>query len=223
MRASPLTSAVLFYAGPIAVTRPVATTWVIMAFLAGGCWLLTRRLNMAAGRRQAVLEIIVTGLAQQIEDVLRKDPRPFLPLLGTLFIYLVTANLSGLIPGAEAPTSKLETPAALALIVFVSVHYFGARARGTRAYLASFAEPKIIMLPLNILSQVTRTFSLMVRLFGNVMSGEFVIGLVVALAGLFVPIPLMALEVLLGIVQAYIFTVLATVFIGAAVGAIKEG
>lgn len=128
MRASPLTSAVLFYAGPIAVTRPVATTWVIMAFLAGGCWLLTRRLNMAAGRRQAVLEIIVTGLAQQIEDVLRKDPRPFLPLLGTLFIYLVTANLSGLIPGAEAPTSKLETPAALALIVFVSVHYFGARA-----------------------------------------------------------------------------------------------
>ena len=131
----------------------------------------------------------MTGIAQQIEDVIRKDPRPFLPLLGTLFIFLVAANLSGILPGVEAPTGKLETPAALALIVFFSVHYFGVRARGFRGYLASFAEPKLIMLPLNILSEVTRTFSLMVRLFGNVMSGEFVIALVVALAGLFVPDP----------------------------------
>jgi len=128
-----------------------------------------------------------------------------------------------MLPGVEAPTSKLETPAALALIVFVSVHYFGMRTRGFLGYLASFAEPKLIMLPLNIVSEVTRTFSLMVRLFGNIMSGEFVIGLVVALAGLFVPIPLMLLEILLGIIQAYIFTVLATVFIGAAIGSIEKG
>jgi F-type H+-transporting ATPase subunit a len=223
MQASPLTSAIVFYLGPLPVTRSVVTTWVIMVALASACWLVTRRLKLEPDRRQAVLEIIVTGIAQQIEDVIRKDPRPFLPLLGTLFIFLVTANLSGLLPGVEAPTSKLETPAALALIVFFSVHYFGVRARGIGGYLASFAEPKVIMLPLNILSQVTRTFSLMVRLFGNVMSGEFVIALVVALAGLFVPVPLMALEILVGIVQAYIFTVLATVFIGAAVGTIKEG
>ncbi|MFZ2101645.1 MAG: F0F1 ATP synthase subunit A, partial [Oricola sp.] len=127
------------------------------------------------------------------------------------------------LPGTQAPTAKIETPAALALIVFVSVHYFGVRAQGLLGYLASFAKPKLIMLPLNLLSEVTRTFSLMVRLFGNVMSGEFVIALVLALAGLFVPIPLMALEILLGLVQAYIFTVLATVFIGAAIGSVERG
>jgi F-type H+-transporting ATPase subunit a len=223
MQGSPLTSVILFHLGPIAITRPVVTTWLIMLVLTGACWGVTRRLQVRPDRRQAVLEIVVTGIARQIEDVIRKDPRPFLPLLGTLFIFLAAANLSGLLPGVQAPTSKLETPAALALIVFVSVHYLGVRARGLCGYLASFAEPKLIMLPLNIISQLTRTFSLMVRLFGNVMSGEFVIAIVVALSGLFVPIPLMVLEILVGIVQAYIFTVLATVFVGAAVGSIKEG
>ncbi len=223
MQGSPLTSSVLFHLGPIAIARPVVTTWVIMIVLTVLCRLVTRRLQMQPDGRQAVLEIIVTGIAQQIEDVMRGDARPFLPLLATLFIFLAVANLSGVLPAVEAPTAKLETPAALALIVFFSVHYFGIRARGFRGYLASFAEPKLIMLPLNILSEVTRTFSLMVRLFGNVMSGEFVIALVVALAGLFVPIPLMVLEILVGLVQAYIFTVLAAVFIGAAVGHAEKG
>jgi F-type H+-transporting ATPase subunit a len=223
MQASPLTSTLLFHIGPVAITRPVVTTWIIMAVLALVCRFVTRRLSMLPDRRQAVLEGIVTGIMGQIEDVIRKDGRPFLPLVGTLFIFLVVANLSGVLPGVEAPTGKIETPAALALIVFFSVHYFGVRARGLRGYLASFAEPKLIMLPLNILSEITRTFSLMVRLFGNVMSGEFIIVLVVALAGLFVPIPLMALEILVGLVQAYIFTVMATVFIGAAVGSVANG
>ncbi len=186
-QASPLTSTVLFHIGPAAITRPVLTTWAIMLALTVICWLAARRLQKRPGGRQAVLEIAVTGIEQQIEDVIRKDPRPFLPLLGTLFIFLVTANLSGLLPGVEAPTGKLETPAALALIVFLSVHYFGMRSRGLGGYLASFAEPKLIMLPLNILSEITRTFSLMVRLFGNIMSGEFVIALIVALAGLHKP------------------------------------
>ena len=217
MAPSPLASAVLFRLGPLAITRPVVTTWAIMTVLTVVCWLTTRRLKLHPDRRQNVLELIVSGIMDQINEVIRKNPRPFLPLLGTLFIFLVAANLSGVLPGVEAPTGKLETPAALALIVFMAVHYFGVRARGPFGYLASFAKPKLIMLPLNIVSEVTRTFSLMVRLFGNVMSGEFVIALVLALAGLFVPIPLMALEILVGLVQAYIFTVLATVFIGAAV------
>lgn len=221
--ASPLESKILFHVGPVPITTPVVATWAIMVALSVSCWLVTRRLHLQPDRRQAVLEIVVTGIMRQIEDVIRKDSRPFLPLLGTLFIFLVAANLSGLLPGGEAPTSKLETPAALALIVFFSVHFFGVRARGPLGYLASFAEPKLIMLPLNIVSEVTRTFSLMVRLFGNVMSGEFVIALVVGLAGLFVPIPLMVLEILVGIVQAYIFTVLATVFIGAAIGSVEKG
>ena len=217
MAASPLASTIVFHLGPVGITRPVVTTWAIMAVLTLISWFVTGRLRLHPDRRQIVLELLVTGIMAQIDEVTRKSPRPFLPLLGTLFIFLVAANLSGVLPGVEAPTGKLETPAALALIVFVAVHYFGVRARGPFGYLASFAKPKLIMLPLNIVSEITRTFSLMVRLFGNVMSGEFVIALVVALAGLFVPVPLMALEILVGLVQAYIFTILATVFIGAAV------
>ena len=222
MPASPLVSAVVFHAGPIPITRPVVTTWAIMAVLAAASALLTRRLATAPDRSQTVLELIVTGIESQIAEVTRKSARPLVPLLGTLFIYLLCANLSGLVPGVQAPTGRIETPAALALIVFFAVHYFGVRAQGLTGYLASFAQPKLIMLPLNIVSEITRTFSLMVRLFGNVMSGEFLIGLVLALAGLFVPVPLMALEVLVGVVQAYIFSVLATVFIGAAAGSIGE-
>ncbi len=221
MAPSPLASAILFHLGPVAITRPVVTTWAIMAVLALGSCLATRRLALRPERRQAVVELVVTGIMRQIEEVIRKSPRPFLPLLGTLFIFLVAANLSGVLPGVEAPTGKLETPAALALIVFVAVHFFGVRAQGLFGYLASFARPKLIMLPLNLVSEVTRTFSLMVRLFGNVMSGEFMIALVVALAGLLVPIPLMALEILIGLVQAYIFTILASVFIGAAVDRVE--
>jgi len=218
MQGSPLASTVLFHVGHIAITRPVVTTWVLMLALVVICRQVTRQLQMQPDGRQALLESLVLGIAQQVQSIIHKDPRPYVPVLGTLFIYLVVANLCGVLPGVEPPTGKLETPLALALIVFFSVHFFGIRARGVRGYLASFAKPKLIMLPLNLLSEVTRTFSLMVRLFGNVMSGEFVIGLVIALAGLFVPIPLMVLELLVGLVQAYIFTVLATVFIGAAVG-----
>lgn len=223
MQATPFASTVLFHVGPIPITQPVATTWGLMLLLTAGAALATRRLRPPPSRRQAVLELVVSGILEQIEGAIRKDARPLLPLLGTLFLLLVAANLSGLLPGVEAPTATLETPAALALIVFLAVHYFGVRAQGPLGYLASFARPKLIMLPLNVLGELTRTFSLMVRLFGNVMSGEFVIASVVALAGLFVPIPLMALELLVGLVQAYIFTVLATIFIGAAIDSAPAG
>ncbi len=131
---------------------------------------------------------------------------------------MLIANWSSLVPGIEPPTAHLETDAALALIVFAATIYFGIRMRGWRGYLATFAEPTWVMIPLNIVEQITRTFSLIVRLFGNVMSGVFVVGIVLSLAGLLVPIPLMALDLLTGAVQAYIFAVLATVFIGAAIG-----
>jgi len=218
MASSPLVTTAIFHIGPVPISRPVVTTWVIMAVLAVGARLATRRLRAHPDLPQTALEAVVAAVSGQIEEVIRRDCRPFLPLLATLFIYLCIANLSGVVPGVRAPTASLETPAALAATVFLAVHYFGVRSRGVLGYLASFAQPKLIMLPLNIISGVTRTFSLMVRLFGNIMSGEFLIALVVALAGLIVPIPLMALEILVAIVQAYIFTVLAAVFIGAAVG-----
>jgi F-type H+-transporting ATPase subunit a len=218
MTESPLTASVMFHAGPVPVTLPVVTTWAIMAALALGSRLATRRLAVEPRRGQAVIEILVGAIAQQIEETARVPARRLLPLLGTLFIFLIVANLSAVIPGVKSPTAHIETTGALALIVFCSTHYYGIRSRGFLGYLGSFAKPTLLMLPLNLVSSVTRTFSLMVRLFGNIMSGEFVIGIVLSLAGLFVPVPLMLLEILTGLVQAYIFTVLAAVFISAATG-----
>ncbi len=217
MQPSPLEDTILMHAGPVPIAATVATTWAIMLILVVACRAVTHRLTIRPGMSQAAVEGLVTTISGEIQAIIQTDPRRFLPLLGTLFIFLIAANLSGLLPGVHAPTAHLETPAALAAIVFVSVHYFGVRSQGAWRYLASFAKPRLIMLPLNLISEITRTFSLMVRLFGNVMSGEFLIALVVALAGLLVPIPLMVLELLVGVVQAYIFTVLATVFVGAAV------
>lgn len=216
MAAAPLTSELAFRLGPVPITRPVVWTWAIVAALGALSWLATRRLHAAPDRRQALLEAVVLLMVDQIEEVVRGAGRRLLPLVGTLFLYIAAANLAGLLPGGSAPTATLETPAALALIVFGAVHVYGVRAQGPLGYLASFARPKLVMLPLNVLGEITRTFSMMVRLFGNVMSGEFVIAIVIGLSGLFVPIPLMVLELLVGLVQAYIFAVLATVFIGAA-------
>jgi F-type H+-transporting ATPase subunit a len=166
---------------------------------------------------QAVLELIVTTIDGQIRATIPGDPARFRDLIGTLLLFVLIANWSSLVPGVEPPTAHLETDAALALVVFVATIFYGIRAQGLGGYLASFARPTWVMIPLNLIEQVTRTFSLMVRLFGNVMSGVFVIGILLSLAGLLVPIPLMALDLLTGAVQAYIFATLALVFIAAAV------
>ena len=223
MTESPLVAAVLFHLGPVPITEPVITTWSLIAALALLSYAITRGLQRRPSRWQAVLEILVTTIEDQISETMQTAGRPFVPLLGTLFIFLAFANVVGVLPGVKPPTASIETAAALALIVFLAVHVYGLRRRGLKAYLGSYAKPTVVMLPLNVLSEITRTFSLMVRLFGNVLSGEFVIATVLALAGLLVPIPLMALEILIGLIQAYIFTVLAAVFIGAGIGSIERG
>ena len=223
MTESPLVAPVLFHLGPVPISEPVVTTWGLIAVLAVVSYAITHGLQRRPSRWQAVLEIMVTTIEDQISETMQTPGRPFVPLLGTLFIFLAFANGLGVLPGVRPPTASIETAAALALIVFLAVHVYGLRRRGLKAYLGSYAKPTVIMLPLNVLSEITRTFSLMVRLFGNVLSGEFVIATVLALAGLFVPIPLMALEILIGLIQAYIFTVLAAVFIGAGIGSIERG
>lgn len=215
---SPFDLPVVFQLGPIPVTKPVVITWGLMAVLALGSRLLTTRLRVRAGRAQIALELLVTTIDDQIGEVIPDRGRGYLPLLGTMFLFLVLANVSGIVPGLQAPTAHLETPAALAVVVFLSVQMAGLRRHGVLGYLKEFAKPSIFLLPLNLLSEITRTFSLMVRLFGNVMSGEFIIAIVLGLAGLIVPLPLMGLELLTGLIQAYIFTTLAAVFIAAAVG-----
>jgi F-type H+-transporting ATPase subunit a len=218
MMDGPLSSRPLFLIGPVGVTSAVATTWAIMILIGLAAALATRRLSLRAGPTQAALELFVTTIDDQIRATIGRDPAPYRSLIGGLLLFVLVANWSSLVPGAEPPTARLETDAALAAVVFGATIWHGVRVRGPFGYLRTFAEPSWVMIPLNVVEQVTRTFSLMVRLFGNIMSGVFVVGVVLSLAGLLVPIPLMALDLLTGAVQAYIFATLATVFIAAAVG-----
>ncbi|MDA8230910.1 MAG: F0F1 ATP synthase subunit A [Magnetospirillum sp.] len=218
MIANPLASDILFSIGPVRIGEAVVTTWGIMALLVGGSAAILRR---PSGRWRAALEMLVEAVSDQIEDTIREDPRSFLPLIGTLFLFILAANLSEVLPGIHAPTARLETAAALALVVFLAVHVYGIRRRGLVAYVGHYLKPFPLMLPLNVLSELTRTLSLMVRLFGNIMSHELIIAVVLALSGLLVPVPIMALGVLIGAIQAYIFAMLATVFVGAAVGSFE--
>jgi F-type H+-transporting ATPase subunit a len=228
MTESPLTTTPVLQLGPLPITGPVLVTWAIMAVVAVAAILLSRSLTLAPGKWQTALELLVDTTDQQIRDTMQAEAAPYRALIGSLFVFVLIANWCALIPGVTPPTAHLETDAALALIVLGATVFYGIRSRGATGYLASFAQPSWVMIPLNVVEQITRTFSLVVRLFGNVMSGVFVIGILLSLAGLLVPIPLMALDLLTGAVQAYIFAVLAMVFIGAAIGdphhaAVKKG
>lgn len=214
---SPLETKTLLTVGPVPVTELVVVTWGLLAALALASWLLTRSMQLHPSRTQAAVELVVATIEDQIQSTMRTAPGPYVPLIGTLFLFILAANWSSLIPGIEPPTAHIETDAALGLIVFCAIIYFGIRARGLGGYLKTFAEPTILMIPLNLVETFTRAFSLIVRLFGNIMSGVFIVGIILSLAGLLVPIPIMALDLLTGAVQAYIFTILAAVFIGSAV------
>jgi F-type H+-transporting ATPase subunit a len=210
---SPLSIVILFHIGPVPISQAVVTTWAIMAVLIGGAIFLSRSLTTAASTTQALFELIVDTVDSEIRNTMQAEPGPYRAFIGTLFAFIFVANWSTLIPGVAPPTARLETDAALAVLVFVAVIWFGIRSGGVGGYFATFASPSPLMIPLNLVESVTRAFSMFVRLFGNVMSGVFVIGIVLSLAGLLVPIPLMALDLLTGVVQAYIFAVLAMVFI----------
>jgi F-type H+-transporting ATPase subunit a len=220
---SPLADPVLFHIGPAPISSAVAVTWGLMAFLVGGAAVSTRRLTLDASPAQSVFELIVDTVDGQIRDTMQVAPAPYRAFIGTLFVFIFVANWSTLIPGVEPPTAHLETDIALAFLVFLAVIVFGVRAGGVRHYLATFASPTPLMIPLNFVESLTRIFSMFVRLFGNVMSGVFMVGIVLSLAGFLVPIPLMALDLLTGAVQAYIFAILAMVFIGGALGEDNTG
>jgi len=214
---SPLASVPLLHVGPVPITAAVLVTWAIMALMVLGALLLRRRLTRLPTALQATAELVVDAVDGQIRDTMRVEPAAYRAFIGTLLLFILAANWASLVPGVEPPTAHLETDAALALLVFLAVIWFGVRANGIGGYLSTFATPNPLMIPLNLVESLTRSFSMLVRLFGNVMSGVFVIGIVLSLAGLIVPIPLMALDLLTGAVQAYIFAVLAMVFIASAI------
>lgn len=216
--------------GPLVLNQTIVNTWIVMAALAGGSWVVTRRLGDAPtiSPWQHGLEVVVLAVRRQIREAGLGPAERYLPFVGTLFLFIEAATLLTVVPGFHAPTASLSTTTALALAVFAAVPIFGTWAGGLRGYLAHFLEPSPVLLPLHVVDELSRTLALAVRLFGNAMSGGLILAILLAVAPLGFPVLMSLLKLLTGSVQAYIFAVLATVYIAAAArvapgGAREEG
>ncbi|WP_320170556.1 F0F1 ATP synthase subunit A [Maridesulfovibrio sp.] len=203
--------------GNFNLNATIVFTWLVMALLVCFAWQVTRRISSSSRVtvRQNLLEVLVGGLLAQIRDATSRKPEEFLPLLGTLFIFILTSNLLSAVPGFQPPTGSLSTTTALSLIVFLAVPYYGIRENGLLNYLKSYIQPSPFMLPFNVIGEISRTFALAVRLFGNILSGTMMGAILLVIMPLFIPVIMQLLGLLIGVVQAYIFTVLAAVFIAA--------
>jgi F-type H+-transporting ATPase subunit a len=210
--------------GFVKLNATLVFSWVVMLVLVAASWFITRDLSTGpdVSRVQSLLEQIVFTIRDQIRDVANQDPTPYIPFIGALFLYIATANLLNIVPGYEAPTASLSTTAALATCVFFAVPIFGVWQRGLGGYLKHYIEPTPIMLPFEIISEFSRTVALAFRLFGNVMSGSLILTILLGIIPLFIPILLNAFEMLIGLIQAYIFAILAMVYISSAARAHQE-
>ncbi len=212
-----LLAALAFDLGPIHVGTSVLTTWLLMALLTGLALFGTRRLSVESPTRlQTALEGTVLALQAAIEGAAPSHAARLLPFIGTLWLFIAAANLVGLVPGLRSPTSDLSLTVALATLAFLSVHWFGIRIDGLKAYLRHYLEPNPILLPFHLLGEITRTLALAVRLFGNMMSLEMAALLVLLVAGFLAPVPLLMLHIVEALVQAYIFGMLALVYVAGA-------
>jgi F-type H+-transporting ATPase subunit a len=199
--------------GPVTLTGTVLTTWAIMLVLLAACWISARRMRPEPGPWQVAVEGIVTAIEDAVTAVLPEHAARVLPLVATLWIFIVVANLAGVVPGLRSPTNDLSLTAALAVVVFLSVHWFGIRIHGTRRYLRHYLEPNPLLLPFHVVSEISRTVALAVRLFGNIFSLEMAALLVLLVAGFLVPVPVLLLHIVEALVQAYIFGMLALIYI----------
>ena len=203
----------LFHLGPLGISVTVVTTWGLMLVLGSFSALATRRLRDEPGMLQSALEGAVLAIESAIAAVYPQRPRMLVPFVGTLWVFLVAANLLGIVPGLHSPTRDLSLTAALALLVFLSVHWYGIRSDGLRHYLRHYLSPNPVMFPFHVMSELSRTVALAVRLFGNMASLEMAALMVLLLAGFLVPVPVLLLHVIEALVQAYIFGMLALVYI----------
>ena len=210
---SGIVAGIVFQLGPLQVTSTIVTTWVIMTVIGLLGWLATRRLQMEPGPIQTVAEGIVSTIEEAIRGVAPEHANHLLPFIGSLWIFLVIANLSGLIPGVHSPMRDLSATASLAILVFLSTHWFGIRIQGVKAYLRHYLTPSPVLLPFHIISEITRTIALAVRLFGNIMSLEMAALLILLVAGFLAPIPILMLHIIEALVQAYIFGMLALIYV----------
>ena len=210
---------VIFSWGPVQVTGTVVYSLIASTIVIGFAVLVRIGLRTNRSGWPTAAEFIVEHLEGIMRDMFECDPRPYTPLVVTLALFIGTANLLGLVPGMRSPTADFSTTAALAVVVFLAVPFYGIRARGLRGYLRHYLEPTPLLLPLEVITEFSRTLALAVRLFGNMVSEELVIAVLLSIAGLLVPVPIMMLSVLTGVVQAYIFAVLTVVYLSAAVRA----
>jgi len=210
--------------GFITINLTIVTTWAIMLLLVGASVLITRKLKTGIhiSRWQCILEMLVTFMNDQIKEVGLRHPEEYIGFIGTLFLFIGTANILIIFPWYEAPTGSLSTTAALAISVFIAVPFFGIMESGLAGYLKSYIKPTFIMLPFNLISEISRTLALAVRLFGNIMSGGMIVAILLSITPLIFPIVMKALGLLTGMVQAYIFSILATVYIAGAVGGARK-
>jgi F-type H+-transporting ATPase subunit a len=210
--------------GFITINLTLVTTWGIMLLLIVSAILITRKLktNIQISRWQCFLEMIVTGINQQIKEVGLNKPEEYIGFIGTLFLFIGVSNICIIFPGYTPPTASLSTTTALALCVFLAVPFYGIGKHGVLGYFKSFLEPTWIMLPFNLIGEVSRTLALAVRLFGNIMSGGMIIAILLSISPFIFPVVMNLLGLLTGTVQAYIFSILATVYIAAAVRNGKE-
>jgi F-type H+-transporting ATPase subunit a len=210
--------------GFININLTIVTTWAIMLLLVVVSVLITRKLkaDIHISRWQCFLEMLVTAINKEIEEVGLSHPEQYIGFIGTLFLFIGTANIGIILPWYEAPTGSLSTTAALAISVFLAVPFFGIEKKGIRNYLDSFIEPTFLMLPFNIISEVSRTLALAVRLFGNIMSGGMIVAILLTISPFIFPIVMKSLGLLTGLVQAYIFSILATVYIAAVIQTAKQ-
>ena len=217
MRLSP-DQLVIWRWGFVELNSTIVTTWALMLVMTVGAKLITRKLKTEGdiSRWQGFLEIVVTTMQKQIKEVGLQHPEKYLGFIGTLFLFIAVSNLCAILPWYEPPTGSLSTTSALAISVFVAVLLFGIEEQGFGGYLKSYLKPTFIMLPFNVISEVSRTFALAIRLFGNIMSGTLIVGILLTIAPLIFPIFMNLLGLLTGMVQAYIFSILATVYIAAA-------
>jgi F-type H+-transporting ATPase subunit a len=204
--------------GFVTINLTLVTTWVLMGILVVVSLAITRRLgtDLQISRWQCTLEMIVTGINKQIKEIGLEQPEKYIGFIGTMFLFIAFANLCIVFPGYVPPTSSLSTTAALAICVFLAVPLFGIAESGILGYLKSYIKPTFIMLPFNIISELSRTLALAVRLFGNIMSGGLIVSILLSIAPLFFPVLMTVLGLITGIIQAYIFSILATVYIAAA-------
>lgn len=214
---------VVFSLGPLQVTSTVINTWIMILSLSIGAYFLGRSFKVRPTMLQNAIEWLVEAIQNIIaENVGTNDTNLFLPIVGTLAIFIGVANLLGLIPGLHSPTPDINTPLAMAIIVFFSVPYFGIRSQGLWGYLKHYVEPIFLMLPIEIASEIARTFSLTFRLFGNILGEEIIIAILFIIAPFIVPVPMMLFSIFTGVLQAYIFTLLTCVYIGGAVKAHQQ-